>query len=171
MTDAPARHRIVGVMGPGSCDAEVYAQARQLGRLLAGAGVAVLCGGGGGVMEAASRGASEAGGLTIGILPGHDARETPPNDFIQIPIFTGISYARNFVNVVSSEVVVAVSGAHGTLSEIALALKVGKPVVLLGSWRFEAPACPPSPLLHRAADPQEAAAIVTRLLGLASGWV
>jgi len=80
-------------------------------------------------MEAAARGAKEAGGLTLGILPGSDASGSPPNRHIDIAVFTGLSDARNAVNVKSAEVVIAIGGGHGTLSEIGLALRDGKPVI------------------------------------------
>jgi len=151
-------------MGSAECDAGIYATARELGRRLAEAGFVLLCGGGTGVMEGAARGASEAGGLTLGILPGRDAGESAPNAFIQVPLFTGISYARNYVNVVSSDALVAVAGGLGTLSEIALGLKCGKPVVLLQSWRFEIPGFTDPPNLHRAATPEEAVRLVRALV-------
>ncbi len=160
----PSRRTIIGVMGSSSCDEPTADKARQLGHLLAKSGYAVLCGGGSGVMEAVSRGASEAGGLTIGVLPGRNAQESPPNPFIQIPIYSGISYARNFVNVLSSRVVVAVAGAHGTLSEIALALACDKPVVLLDSWQFEVPGGVPSSRIYRADSPEHAVRLVNELL-------
>jgi uncharacterized protein (TIGR00725 family) len=164
---APARngHRtIIGVMGSAVCDKDTYAKARSLGHLLAEAGYAVLCGGRTGVMEAVARGASDAGGLTIGIMPGHDFTDSPPNPFIQVPIFTGISLARNVVNILSSRVVVAVAGGVGTLSEIALALKYGKPVVLLDSWRFEIPGFDEAGSVHRVQRPEEVVALVKRIL-------
>jgi uncharacterized protein (TIGR00725 family) len=151
-------------MGPSSCSAQVAEKSRQLGRLLAEAGFTVLCGGGTGAMEAVARGASEAGGLTIGILRGHDASETPPNAHIQIALYSGISHARNLINVLSSEVVVAIAGGYGTLSEIALALTNAKPVVLLDSWRCEVPGGAPQARIHRAASPEEAVQVVKSLL-------
>ncbi len=159
------RRAIIGVMGSATCTAQAYEQARQLGRLLAEAGYVLLCGGGTGVMEGVARGAAEAGGLTLGIMPGRNAAESPPNPYIQIPLYTGISYARNYANVLSSDVVVAVAGGLGTLSEIALGLKCGKPVVLLDSWEFAIPGFTPPPSLSRAASPREALAQVRRLLG------
>lgn len=156
---------IIGVMGSSACDGETFEKARAVGRLLAEAGYTLLCGGGTGVMEGAARGAREAGGLTIGILPGSDAAQSPPSPHIDIPIFTGISHARNLVNVLSARVVVAIGGAHGTLSEIALAIQSGKPVVLLDSWRCESPDGQTSPLVHTARDPVEVAALVRRLVG------
>jgi uncharacterized protein (TIGR00725 family) len=156
-------HTIIGVMGPSRCDAATAEKAERFGRLLAEAGFTLLCGGGTGVMEAASRGAHAAGGLVIGVLPGHDATESAPNPYVDLPIFTGISHARNLINVLSSQVVVAIAGAHGTLSEIAFAIKCGKPVVLLDSWQFSVPESPPAERVFRAKDPQEALALVKQL--------
>ena len=85
-------------------------------------------------MEAAARGAREAGGLTIGILPGSSPQDSPPNPYIDIPIYTGISDGRNALNAKTSDVVIAVGGGYGTLSEIAMALKNGKPVIALRTW-------------------------------------
>jgi hypothetical protein len=158
------RRPVIGVMGAAACDAATYATARELGRRLGAAGFVLLCGGGTGVMEAAARGAAEAGGLTIGILPGRDAEESPPNPYIQVPLFTGMAYARNWVNVVASDVLVAVAGELGTLSEIALGLKAGKPVLLLQSWQFEIPGFTPPANLHRVATPEEALARIRALL-------
>ncbi len=155
---------IIGVMGPSLCDEATFEKARTVGRLLAAAGYTVLCGGGTGVMEGVARGAAEAGGLTLGILPGSNAQETPPNPYIHIPIFTGLSHARNLINVLSSRVVVAIGGAHGTLSEIALALKSGKPVVLLDSWRFESPSPESETRPIRVASPEKVLAEVNRIV-------
>jgi len=158
--------RVVAVVGGGSATAADAAEARTLGRRLAQAGVVVATGGRGGIMEAASRGAVEAGGITIGILPGGGPEESPPNPWVRIPVFTGLGDARNAVLVRSAQVVVAVGGGFGTLSEIGLALKAGRPAILVGSWRLE----PPAPiaelaaLLRRAADGEEAADLALSLL-------
>jgi uncharacterized protein (TIGR00725 family) len=88
-------------------------------------------------MEAAAEGARTAGGLTLGILPGISAKDSPPNPHIELAIFTGLGEARNWINVCASDAIIAIGGGFGTLSEIALALKAQKPVVLIGSWRFE----------------------------------
>jgi len=135
----PARtHRIViGVMGPAACDPDTAALARAVGRGVAERGGVLLCGGRGGVMEAAAEGARAAGGLTLGILPGTGAKDSPPNPHIEIAIFTGIGEARNWINVCASDAIIAIGGGFGTLSEIALGLKAQRPVVLIGSWRFE----------------------------------
>jgi len=125
----------VAVVGPadGAAAAELEA-AEELGRLLAEDGALVVCGGLGGVMEAACRGARAAGGLTLGILPGRDRREANPHVAVAVP--TGMGEARNALVVRAADAVVAVGGAYGTLSEIALALKAGKPVVGLHTWEL-----------------------------------
>lgn len=119
-------------------DSATYRLARETGRLVAEAGCVLLCGGRPGVMEAAARGAREAGGLTIGILPGRREAsvESEPNEFIGVAIFTGLGDARNYVNACAADVVIALAGGAGTLSEIALALKVGTPLVYLSAWQF-----------------------------------
>lgn len=121
---------IVGVMGPGAASPEELTAADALGRGIAQAGWLLLCGGrGAGVMEAVSRGAKEAGGTTIGILPGDTTDGVSSS--IDFPVVTGMGSARNNINVLSSAVVVACGMGAGTASEVALALKAGKPVVLL----------------------------------------
>lgn len=94
----------------------------------------MVCGGRGGVMEAACRGAKAEGGTTVGILPGMDRQEA--NAYVDIPIVTGLGEARNAIVVRTADAVVAVSGGYGTLSEIGLALKMGRPVVGLGTWEL-----------------------------------
>ncbi len=123
--------KVIGVIGAKSCDDATAAKAYEIGRGIARAGFALVCGGLGGVMEAACRGASEAGGLTIGILPGDSVATANPH--VKIPIATGLGIARNVIIVRSSRVLVAVSGGPGTLSEIAYALQLGVPVVSLES--------------------------------------
>jgi uncharacterized protein (TIGR00725 family) len=95
----------------------------------------VVCGGLGGVMEAACRGAREAGGLTVGILPGLD--RSAANPYVEVALPTGLGEGRNLLVVRAADALIAVGGGYGTLSEIALALKAGKPVVGLGSWEIE----------------------------------
>jgi uncharacterized protein (TIGR00725 family) len=124
--------RLVGVIGSGQCDAETAHLAEMVGRLLAEYHYVVLTGGRGGVMEAALRGAKQAGGLTIGILPGCNVAEANP--YVDIPIATGMREARNAIVACASEVIVAIAGEYGTLSEIALALKIGRRVIGLGTW-------------------------------------
>jgi uncharacterized protein (TIGR00725 family) len=97
-------------------------------------GCVLLCGGRGGIMERAAAGAKDGGGRTVGVLPGRSARESPPNESIELPLFTGLGQARNLVLVLSSQAIIAIDGGWGTLSEIAHAIKHGVPVVLLESW-------------------------------------
>ncbi len=108
--------------------------AEDLGRELATRGAVVVCGGLGGVMEAACRGAREAGGHTIGILPGHDRGQANPH--VEIAVATGLGEGRNLVVVRTADVVVAVGGEFGTLSEIAFALRLGTPVVGIDTWEL-----------------------------------
>src|ERR687896_740022 len=122
----------VSVVGSGTVTGELYGKAREVGRLVAARGGTVVCGGRSGVMEAAARGATEAGGVAIGILPDED-RELA-NEYLTCSVATGTGHARNLAVVCSGDVVIAVGGEYGTLSEIGLALKVGRPVVALGSW-------------------------------------
>ena len=124
----------ISVIGSGDASPEAIHLAEEVGRELARQGATVVTGGLFGVMEAASRGAKEAGGTTIGILPGSDPSEA--NLYVDIPICTGIGYARNVIVVRSGRAVIAVSGAFGTLSEIAHALGDNIPVIGLNTWSF-----------------------------------
>jgi uncharacterized protein (TIGR00725 family) len=125
----------VAVVGPGAARAEQLAAAELVGRELARRGAVLICGGLGGAMEAACRGAAEAGGTTIGILPGDDRAAANPHVEIAIP--TGLGEARNALVVRAADALVAVGGGYGTLSEIAFGLRAGKPVVGVGSWAIE----------------------------------
>jgi uncharacterized protein (TIGR00725 family) len=122
------------------------AVARKVGEAAAHSGWVVLTGGGPGVMEAACRGAAEIGGVTVGILPTARAENGYPNPWVKIPIFTGAGSARNNFNVLSATLCVALGGGPGTLSEIALALKIGKPVWCLKSWSLSPPPDTETPL-------------------------
>lgn len=134
------QRRVVAVLGPAKASRDEMKVAGAVGECAARNGWAVLTGGGPGVMEAASRGAFEEGGLTIGILPVAQATPNYPNPWVEIPIFTGAGSARNAFNVLSAELCVAIGGGPGTLSEIALAMKAKTPVWCLKSWKIEAPA-------------------------------
>jgi uncharacterized protein (TIGR00725 family) len=123
---------IISVIGAGSCDKKIYGIAEEVGRLIAEKGAMLITGGLGGVMEAASKGAKEAGGITVGILPGFSKGEANP--FVMVPITTGLSHARNIIVVRSADAIIAIAGEYGTLSEIAIALKLGKPVVGIKTW-------------------------------------
>jgi hypothetical protein len=126
--------KIIAVIGGGVVPPEVAALAEEVGREIARRGAALVCGGLGGVMEAACRGAVAEGGLTIGILPGNSRRDANPH--VLIPIVTGIGYARNVAVVKSAQAVIAVDGSYGTLSEIAHALQNGIPVIGLYTWEM-----------------------------------
>ena len=139
--------RRIGVLGNSRCSREVVELAEAVGREIARRDAILVCGGLTGVMEGAARGAKEAGGLTIGILPGTNAADANP--FIDIPIVTGIGKARNSIVVLTSEVVIAIHGQYGTLTEVAYALHFGIPVVSLNSWHV-------SDEIVTAADPADA---------------
>jgi uncharacterized protein (TIGR00725 family) len=124
----------VAVVGAGEASPEVEAAAEQVGRGLAEAGAILVCGGLGGVMAAACRGARSAGGTTIGLLPGTD--RAAANRWVEVAIPTGLGELRNGLIIRAVDVVVAVGGEYGTLSEVALALKTGVPVVGLGTWEI-----------------------------------
>ena len=154
-------------MGPAACDEQTGEIAMAVGRAIAERGAVLLTGGRSGVMEAASRGAREAGGFTVGILPGASAAESPPNPYVELPLYTGLGEARNWVNVCASDALIAIGGGFGTLSEIALALKARKPLVLLGSWQFEMEGV--SPTLPRARDAAHAVELAFAALDSARG--
>jgi hypothetical protein len=125
----------VSVIGKGTPDAEVERLAEEVGRLLAEAGARVVCGGLGGVMEGVARGACEAGGEVIGIVPSADP--TDANRYCTHVVATGIGWGRNLAVVASGDAVIAIGGEWGTLSEIAHAREIGRRVVALASWRVE----------------------------------
>jgi len=123
---------IIAVIGNSSCSPEEAKLAQSVGELLAQQGATIVCGGLGGVMESACRGAKSKGGLTIGILPGQDP--STANPWVDIPVATGIGEARNVAVVKSANAVIAIGGRYGTLSEIAYALKSNIPVIGLNTW-------------------------------------
>jgi hypothetical protein len=128
------KRTFIAVIGDAHCAEEVAALAEAVGRELAQRGAVLVCGGLGGVMEAACKGAKSAGGLTVGILP--TASRQDANPYVDVPIVTGMGQARNVLVVQSAQAVIAVHGEYGTLSEIAHALKLGIPVVGLHTWRL-----------------------------------
>jgi uncharacterized protein (TIGR00725 family) len=133
----------VAVVGPGDASPEQETVAEEVGRLLARRGAVVVCGGLGGVMEAACRGARSEGGTAVGILPGPDRGAANPH--VSVAVATGLGEARNALVVRAADALIAVGGAYGTLSEIALALKAGKPVIGLGTWEIEGVAAADGP--------------------------
>ncbi len=134
---AVIRRKRIAVVGAGRATPGQTKLAEGVGSEIARHDAILLCGGLGGVMHAAARGASAAGGLTIGLLPGYDADAA--NDAIAVPLPTGLGHARNVVLVASADAVIAIGGGAGTLSEIALALKLGRRVIGLDTWRPQAP--------------------------------
>ena len=140
----------VAVVGTGEPSPASEEQAEEVGRLLAAEGAVVVCGGLGGVMAAACRGAKAAGGTTVGILPGGDRSEA--NAWVDVALPTGMGEARNALVVRAADALVAVAGGYGTLSEVALALRSGRPVVTLSSWDIDGvrPARDPSDAVGQA---------------------
>lgn len=149
----------VAVCGPGSATAEEERWAEEVGRRLAEAGAVVVCGGLGGVMDAAARGAAAAGGAVVGILPGED--RLGASDHLTVAIPTGMGEARNAIIARAADAVIAIGGEWGTLSEIALARKMGKQVVGIATWRF----VDRDDDVTRAASPEDAVGRILELLG------
>ena len=125
-------NKFIAVIGGSQASRKEIKLAEEIGCELAKKGAILVCGGLGGIMEAACRGASSEGGITIGILPGENRREA--NSYVQIPIVTGMGYARNVAVVKSAQAVIAIGGSYGTLSEIGHALQSGIPVIGLNTW-------------------------------------
>lgn len=154
--------RYVSVIGSESCDEEIASLAREVGAKLAEAGCLVVTGGLGGVMESASEGASEAGGTVIAVIPGTDRSAANPHaDFV---VCSGVGHARNLAVVASGDVVIAVGGEWGTLSEIGLARCLGHEVVLLSSWKLDHEHFRSSGL-HPAKSAQDAVDLAMNLCG------
>lgn len=148
--------RYIAVIGGGEVDAETSTLARAVGREVARRGAVLVCGGLGGVMAAAARGAREAGGVSLGILPDGDRRRGNP--YLTYSIATNLGHARNLLIAHSADALIAVDGGYGTISEAAIALKLGKPVFALQvAWDL--------PGLRRAASPREAVALAWAALG------
>ena len=149
---------VIGGAEPSPQEAEL---AEAVGRELARRGATLVCGGLGGVMEAACKGASSEGGVTIGILPGDNSRSA--NSYVQIPIVTGIGYARNVAVVKSAQAVIAVGGSYGTLSEIGHALQSSIPVIGLNTWSLSRNGQPDNSIIL-AQNPAEAVAKALNLV-------
>jgi len=155
------RRRYVTVIGGSQVSAQLALDAELIGRGLAEAGCVIVCGGRGGVMEAVCRGAATAGGMTIGILPGRSRDEANP--FVDVAVPTGIGEARNSIVARTGEVVVAIGGQFGTLSEIAYALLYGKHVVAYRTWELSRHGRAPA-RYHRVDNPADALDYVKELL-------
>jgi hypothetical protein len=162
----PPRAPCVSVIGSGGCEegSDVWRLAEEVGRLLAGEGATVICGGLGGVMEAVARGAGQAGGTVIGILPGLSPEEANPH--CTHAIATGVGQARNLAVVASGDVAIAVGGEWGTLSEIGHARSMGRTVVALRSWSLSGRgSMEAAPGVVPADTPEEAVALALSPLG------
>ncbi|MBI5207972.1 MAG: TIGR00725 family protein [Candidatus Firestonebacteria bacterium] len=138
----------IGVIGASSCSTLVSNIAEKVGEYIAKHKAVLVCGGMGGIMEAACRGAKKTGGITIGILPTDNIHGSNP--YVDIKIPTDMGHARNIIVVHSSDAIIAISGGFGTLSEIAIALKLNIPVIGLGTWEH------PSFNIHKLDDPEKA---------------
>lgn len=153
----------MAVCGPDPAPPDVATQAEEIGRLLAKAGAVLVCGGLGGTMEAAARGSKAGGGTSIGILPGSGRSDASPHLTVSIP--TGMGEMRNALIIRSADVVIAVAGEFGTLSEIAFALKTGVPVVGLNTWALSKPGRMVADPIVRASTPEDAVERALRLAG------
>ncbi|MCX6565143.1 MAG: TIGR00725 family protein [Candidatus Aminicenantes bacterium] len=142
----------IGVIGGSRAKTGFLAQAREVGRLIADRGAVLVCGGLGGVMEEAARGARSRGGLTIGILPGTQPSEANPH--IDVALATGLGYTRNSLVAMNADVLIAIDGEYGTLSEIAYARIYGKTVIGLGTWEVKG--------VVPAASPEEAVRLAVK---------
>lgn len=149
----------MAVIGGHKCSYEVEQNAIKIGKLLAEVGAIVVCGGLGGVMQAVSKGVDSGGGVSVGVLPGED--KSSANPFIDIPIATGLGYTRNTIVAGCADIVIAFPGEYGTLSEIAFALNMKKPVIGLGTWDIRG--------VIAAKTPEEAIDLVKALAQKASG--
>ena len=149
--------KIIGIVGSGSPDKILYSLAEDVGREIADRNCALVCGGLGGVMEAACKGAKENGGLTIGILPGEDKKLS--NKYVDIPIVTGSGHARNLTVALTGDVIIAIGGSYGTLSEISFALIFKKKVIGLNTWEI-------SPEIEIVSTPKEAIDLACKYLNI-----
>ena len=147
--------KTIAIIGARECDSDVSQIAEQMGGLLAKSGYTIICGGLGGVMEAACKGAKSNNGTTIGILPGNNPDDANP--FVDIAVATGMGDSRNLIIIRSARVVVSISGGFGTLSELAFALQLEKPVIGLGSWDV-------SDQIIIASDPEDAMAKLIKVI-------
>jgi len=153
--------KYIAIIGPSDCSSAEKEDAFKIGAMLAVRGSVLICGGGSGVMEAASKGAHSENGVVIGILPGND--HFAGNPYLTYAIATGLGEARNAIIARTADVLIAVGGEYGTLSEIALAMKMNKKVILLNSWRLQ-PARPADKKPLIANSPDEAVEIAMQCI-------
>lgn len=154
--------KTISVIGSAGCSRQEYETALEVGREVARHEAVLVCGGLGGVMEAAAKGAKEIGGLTVGILPGKDKNSA--GAFIDIGVVTGLGEARNLLVALSADAVIAVGGGLGTLSELAFAMKSRRPVVGIGTWRLDKDYCGKVNIAN-ASSPKEAVRKAFSLIG------
>lgn len=155
----------IAVVGPSAATPAEHALGEAVGRRIAEAGAVLVCGGMGGLMEATASGCAKAGGRSVGIVPGERANANP---YLTLVVATGMGEARNAIVVRTADAVIAVTGEYGTLSEIALALKMGKPVVGLQTWELAKPGLPGDPIV-RANDAEDAVAKALDLAASVTG--
>lgn len=155
--------QLISVIGGNECNAVEASFAEEMGRLIAARSFGIICGGRSGVMEAVCRGAQEQNGLTIGILPTFDSKHANP--YLSVAIPTGLGEARNVIIVLAGEVVLAIGGSFGTLSEIAHALRLGKPVVGFQTWEGRDAIDQELPI-HRVQSPDQAIEKIENLLAI-----
>jgi uncharacterized protein (TIGR00725 family) len=124
--------KVIGVIGAGNANKSIYKIAEEVGRLIAKKDAILVCGGLGGVMEASAKGAKSEGGITVGILPQNSKDHA--NQYIDIPVASGFGEGRNVIITRTADALIAIAGEYGTLSEIAFALKMGKPVIGINTW-------------------------------------
>ena len=150
---------IIGVIGGSECKRDICKIAYKVGKEIALSGHILINGGKGGVMEASAHGAYDAGGLTIGILP---LDRSEANSYIKIPIVTGIGECRNISIIKTADVIIAIDGSFGTLSEIAFALKLGVPIIGIKTWKLSSDFAP-YPEIHRVEEPKDAVRLAIKL--------
>lgn len=155
---------VIGVMGAYDCDEQTYQLAREVGQLIAQRQAILLTGGRSGVMEGAAHGAHEAGGLSLGVLKGTNRNESKPNPYVHIALRTGFGDARNLINIAAADGIIAIAGGYGTLSEIALAMKMNKPLVLLKSWQLDNTAPQEVAKIPTADSPQQAVELLFQMI-------
>ena len=156
-----SREPYIAVIGPSAGTPAELALGQEVGRLIAEAGAVLVCGGMGGVMETAAGGCADAGGRSVGILPSESRLDANP--YLTVVVATGLGEARNAIVVRTADAVIAIRGEFGTLSEIALALKMGRPVIGLGTWELAKDGVPVDAVV-RASDPQDAVKTALQLI-------